>query len=119
MFIVGTKEWRFQKVEEIIRKAELKEVGQFEQVYIGTMEPEKTTTRGHTEEINRTENLEEAQVRGTMVIVRRQSANDPVHNQKLKNEVIFPMRLWTLVLLVYMIMFVEFHHVVGTSCNLH
>lgn len=92
VFIVGTKEWRFQKVEEMIRNADLKEVGQFEQVYIGTMEPEKTTARGHTEEINRTENLEEAQVRGTKVIVRRQSANDPVHNQKLKNEVILPMR---------------------------
>lgn len=96
VFIVGTREWRFQKVEEIIKNAGLKEAGEFEMVYIGTLEPEKTTARGSTEEISRNENLEEPQVPGTKVIVRRQSANDPVHNQKLQNEVIFPMLLWTL-----------------------
>lgn len=96
VFIVGTREWRFQKVEAILGNAGLKEAGEFENVYIGTLEPEKTTARGSTEEISSTENLEEAQVPGTKVIVRRQSANDPVHNQKLKNEVIFHMLLWTL-----------------------
>ena len=94
--IVGTREWKYQKVEEIISGAERMESNDFEEVYIGIMEPEKTTTRGSPEEINSTENPEEAQVRGTKVIVRMQIADDPVHKEKLQNEVIFPMRLWTL-----------------------
>lgn len=90
VFIAGTRDWKFQKVERMIEHARMieKSMSSYEEVLLATIEPEKTT-QGATEENNSNENPD-VQVLGTKVIVRRQCAVDPDHNKKLSNEVIFP-----------------------------